>query len=200
MLEGIDISLWQNDNIIGRNRPDFCICKASESASCADRTFQSKLDTCKAEGIELVGAYHFACLTNTAETDAVNFLRQVTCREELGNNMMLALDFESHPNYPKNNLLDPNSYVWCRKWLDTVYAETGIKPLLYISGAYTKYCDIIADGDYGLWVAHWDVKKPTKGAWPFWAVWQYTVDKSQNVDRDKFNGSKEQFLMYCRKN
>lgn len=197
MLNGCDVSLWQNDNII-TNEYDFVICKASESASIGDKTFQSKLDRCKSVGVDLVGAYHFACLYNTAETDAVNFLRQITNRPELGNNMLLALDFEMHPNYTANNMLDPKSYEWCRKWLDTVYAETKVKPLLYTSGAYTKYLQTILDGDYGLWVAHWGVKKPTIGVYPFWAVWQYKVDKKKNLDMDYFNGNKDQYLKYCK--
>lgn len=188
-LIGCDVSHWQQNNRITADF-DFIICKASEGASCGDKTFYQKLDRCAAVGVDLVGAYHYARTTNTPETDAVNFLRRIQARPELGKNMLLALDLEAE------DLKRAGSITWARKWLDLVYAETGIKPLLYISASHTKDCQLIADGDYGLWVAHWGVKKPTVNAWKFWAVWQYAVQ--DNLDRDYFAGTKEQYLKYCK--
>lgn len=187
-LSGCDMSLWQENTRVTPEF-DFIIFKASEGASIGDPTFNAKLDRALALGIECVGAYHYARTTNTPETDAVNFLRRIKARPELGHNMMLALDIEG------KDLQRAGSIDWCKKWLDIVYKETGIKPVVYISASYTKYCQKLADADYGLWVAHWNVKQPKISAWPFWAVWQTEV--RDNLDRDVFAGTKEQFLKYC---
>lgn len=189
-LKGIDVSHWNPDNRI-QSDIDFCICKASEGASYGDSSFYSKLDRCKAKGIDLVGAYHYAKTNNLPDTDAVNFLRRIADRPELGNNMLLALDLEGE------DIKRPNAYQWARRWLDLVYQETGIRALLYISASYTKNCKEIVEGNYGLWVAHWGVKQPKYSAWNFYTVWQNAVE--DNLDRDIFNGTKEQYLKYCRR-
>lgn len=188
-LVGCDMSLWQDDTRVTADY-DFIIFKASEGASIGDPTFNSKLNRAKTVGVDLVGAYHYARTTNTPETDAENFLRRIQARPELGHNMILALDIEGE------DLNKSGSIAWCRKWLDIVYNATGIKPVVYISASYTKYCADLFAGDYGLWVAHWGVKNPKVDAWTFWAFWQYEV--RDNLDRDYFNGSKEQFLKYCK--
>lgn len=190
-LSGCDMSLWQPDSRV-TSEFDFIIFKASEGASIGDPTFISKLEKAKVVGVDLVGAYHYARTTNTPETDAVNFLRRIQGRPELGNNMILALDIEGA------DLQRAGAVHWCRRWLDIVYAETGIKPVVYVSASYTKQFTEVVEGDYGLWVAHWNAKKPTVNAWPFWAVWQYEV--RDNLDRDYFAGSKEQYLKYCKSN
>lgn len=189
-LTGCDVSLWQaTTQIKGTN--DFCIVKASEGNTIKDPKFHQHLDRCKFVNIGLVGAYHYAHTADKPEEDAALFLHQIHTRAELGENMILALDLEGE------DLARANSLEWSRRWLDIVYADTGIKPLLYTSASYTKKMGIIVEGDYGLWVAHWNVKKPSTGAWPFWAVWQYTVENNA-LDLDYFNGTKEQYLKYCK--
>lgn len=190
-LIGIDVSHWNPNNRI-QSDIDFCICKASEGMTYGDKTFNEKLDRCKDLGIGLVGAYHYAKTSNSPDNDAVNFLRRVQARPELGDNMLLALDLEGE------DIKRPNAYEWARRWLELVRAETGISPLLYVSASYTKNCKAIAEEDFGLWVAHWNVEKPKISAWKFWAVWQNEV--RDNLDRDIFNGTKEQYLKYCRRN
>lgn len=189
-LKGIDVSHWNPNNKI-QSGIDFVICKASEGQSYGDNSFFTKLDRCKEQGIDLVGAYHYAKTNNPANNDAVNFLRRIYQRDELGKNMLLALDLEGE------DIKRPNAYQWAKEWMDIVYDETGIRPLLYISASYTKNCKEIAEANYGLWVAHWGVKTPKFTSWDFYAVWQNKVE--DNLDRDIFNGNKEQYLKYCRK-
>lgn len=190
MLYGCDVSHWNSDSILETQKNDFVIIKASEGKMTKDKTFDSKLDKCASLGIDLVGAYHYARPLNNVEDDVTNFLQTIEGRHELGKNMILALDLEENMN-------DALTYHWALKWLQSVYAFTKIKPVIYTSASYTKYMDKIADADFGLWVAHWNVKKPKINNWKFWAFWQYTVNKELNLDLDKFNGTKEQFLKYC---
>lgn len=190
MLKGIDVSHWNNNNVITSDL-DFVICKATEGKNFKDKTFNTKLDLCKKLNIGLVGAYHYA-KTNTDVLDNVkNFLETIKNREEFANNMILALDIEGE------DINRSNTWEWVKDWCDLVYANTGIKPLVYTSAAYTKNMLELFTSNYGLWVAHWNVKKPKINIYPFWAFWQYAV--INNVDCDYFNGTKEQYLKYCRR-
>lgn len=190
MLKGIDVSHWNNNNVI-TNDLDFVICKATEGEKYKDKTFINKLDLCDKLGIELVGAYHYAKTNMDVLGNAENFLNSVMSRKEFNNNMILALDIEGEDVNRKN------AWSWCKDWCDIVYINTGIRPVIYTSAYYTKYMEELFKANYGLWVAHWNVEKPKIKSYPFWALWQYAVvDK---IDRDYFNGTKEQFLKYCRK-
>ena len=189
MLKGLDVSLWQANNTINALY-DFAIVKASEGYNIKDRSFNNHLDRAKYVGMELVGAYHYARTHEDVTQNAANFLDVITKREELGKNMLLALDLEGE------DINRPGAWDWARSWLDIVYNATGIRPVLYISGSYTPKGKKILDGNYGLWVAHWGVNKPKTGVWPFWAVWQYS-NSNGRLDLDYFNGTKEQYLKYC---
>lgn len=197
MLYGCDVSIWQDYTPTDKGF-DFIIAKASES-NFIDKRFKQHLDDCKKAGIDLVGAYHYARTTNTPKTDADTFIKAIKSRKELGQSMILALDLEGK-DLTGYKPIDgcATAYDWARKWLDIVYEATGIKPVLYISASYAKYCKVIIDGDYGLWVAHWGVHSPAKGVWPFWAFWQTGV--VNNLDRDCFNGTRTQYLKYCKSN
>lgn len=190
MLKGIDVSHWNYNNVI-TNDLDFCICKATEGEHYKDKTFNSKLDLCSQLGINLVGAYHYAKTNQDVLSNADNFINTIMTRKEFGDSMILALDIEGEDANRKN------AWSWCRDWCDLVFINTGIKPVVYTSAYYTRYMKDLLEGNYGLWVAHWNVEKPKFNIYPFWALWQYsTKDK---LDRDYFNGTKEQYLKYCRK-
>ena len=83
---------------------------------------------------------------------------------------------------------------WARAWLDCVYKETGVKPLLYTSASYLGNLGCVAEGNYGLWVASYRKTKPAKLApWQFAAMWQYT---SEPYDHDLFYGDPETWKKY----
>lgn len=187
MLKGYDISHWQN--VIPDEDYDFLICKATEGKSYKDKSFKKHLENARKRGINLLGAYHFAKTNNDPEDDARNFYNAIKDVPELRKSLLLALDLEGI------DIKRKNAYEWARKWLDLVYAETGIRPLIYVSGSFTKYLKPILDGNYGLWVAHYKVSVPRTGVYKTYALWQYT---SQPYDKDYFNGSISQYLAYCK--
>lgn len=187
MLNGCDLSHWNNDNVITSNF-DFVICKASEGTTYKDKTFNSKLDKCKELNIGLVGAYHYAKTNQNVEDNVNNFLNAISHRKEFKNTMILALDIEG------DDIKRGNAWEWCLSWCRMVFNKTGIKPLIYTSASYTKYMQELFNNDFGLWVAHWNVTKPKINVYPFYAIWQHT---NTPFDLDVFNGTKEQYIKYC---
>ena len=77
---------------------------------------------------------------------------------------------------------------WAKEFLDAVYAETGVKPLLYASKSVLREYDwsSVANAGYGLWFAQYANYNATGyqdspwtdnggiGAWPFPAMFQYS--------------------------
>lgn len=187
MLNGCDLSHWNDNKVITTNF-DFVICKATEGSTYKDKTFNDKLDICKIKNIELVGAYHYAKTNQNVQDNVDNFLTTILQREELGKNLLLALDIEGE------DIKRGNAWEWCLAWLRLVYKNTGIKPLVYTSASYTKCMEEIFKNDFGLWVAHWNVEKPKINIYSFYAIWQHT---NKPIDLDIFNGNKIQYLKYC---
>lgn len=196
MLKGIDISRYQEklnkDFILSQ---DFVIMKATEGNKLKDKCLDQFYDLIngskdgKPNKEKLYGFYHYARPEkNDAITEAKFFLEKVGHH---AGNALFALDWEGTAlKYP---------YSWALEWLDLIYENTGVRPLIYTSASETKNKNIrmISDNNYGLWVAHWGVNKPKFYNWPVYALWQYKVDMEMNVDLDYFNGTRDQFKKYC---
>lgn len=174
MLKGCDVSNWQEP--MSFKGYDFVMIKASEGLSFVDKVMPQHLNNAKAAGCRY-GFYHYARpdYGNSASDEARFFLAQVSPYLPC----MLALDWEGDAlKY------DPS---WAVEFLNTVFSETGIRPLFYTSAsvaAERKYRQIY-EANYGLWVAHWGVNAPSIGQWPFYAMWQYT---SKPFDHNYWNG------------
>lgn len=191
MIYGIDVSKWQKTETVIKNLKGkkFVICKASEGKTLQDIAFEQHIETAEENGIELFGAYHYAKTYNAPSEDADNFLLQISSCKQLGESMLLALDFEGADAERKN------AVQWALEWLQIVEKNTGIKPLIYTNSANTKKLAPILANDNGLWVAHYGVSNPRFYCYPFWAIWQYT---SKPIDTNIFNGNVEQYLKYCK--
>lgn len=193
MLLGVDISSWQSPGAVNYNQYDFVIIKASEGKNSKDPGLDRHLSGLfgtsdpTPQKDKCYGFYHYARpdLGNTPEQEAKSFLSYIG--GQVGNCIM-ALDWEG----------DSLKYSpeWAKGWLDYVYKQTGIKPLLYIQASQAKLSkySTIAKADYGLWVAHWGVTTPAYSNWANWAIWQY---RGSPLDLDYFNGTKEQWWKYC---
>lgn len=171
MLKGIDISHHQRGIDLGAIDTDFVIIKATEGNGYTDELCDTFYQEAKSLGKKL-GVYHFARpdLGNTAEAEADWFIK-----ETLGyhKEAMLILDWESG---------DLSNIAWAKAWLDRVYQQTGVKPLIYMSESPAKSYDwsSVANADYGVWVAKYGVNNgepntpPSINYWSFIALWQYT--------------------------
>lgn len=177
MLKGIDVSTWQAIGT-GDGDFDFVIVKATEGDGYVDPKCDGHYQRAKAQG-KLLGVYHFARpdLGNSAEAEAEFFVNNI--QGYIGE-AILVLDWE----------VDTGNTGWAKRFLDKVYALTGVKPLIYMSASVVNGNDWseVGAADYGLWIAgypaRYNVSNPETpsaddmpyglGAWSFWAIWQYS--------------------------
>ena len=195
MMQGCDLSHWdagRYKNILMDETTKFVIIKATEGKTGFDRycdilynfytSVHDRIGT-PAED-RLYGFYHYAHPElNKPEEEARNFLSRVGHH---AGKAMFCLDWEGRAW--------KCSPRWARAWLDYVYRETGVKPLLYTSSSYLSNLGCVAEGDYGLWVAAYRKQKPAKVTpWKFAAMWQYS---STPYDHDLFYGNEETWRKY----
>jgi GH25 family lysozyme M1 (1,4-beta-N-acetylmuramidase) len=202
MLRGLDLSKW-NSVGTGDGDYDFIICKATEGNGYTDPNCDAHYQRAKSQG-KLLGVYHFARpdLGNTGQAEAEWFVSQI--QGYIGE-AVLVLDFE----------VQTWKVDWAKAFLDRVYALTGVKPMIYTSGSVVtsnNWSSVVA-GDYGLWIAYWPNKYqyswdwPTSpsemtygiGAWPFWAIWQFSSRNGQ-LDCDVANLDRDAWMKYAAKN
>lgn len=193
-LQGCDLSHWdagRYKGILMDEGTQFAIIKATEGKTSFDRYcdilynfFTSVHDRRgTAQEDRLYGFYHYAHPElNKPEEEARNFLYRVGHH---AGKAMFCLDWEG--------AAWKCSPRWARSWLDYVYRETGVKPLLYTSSSYLGNQGVVAEGDYGLWVAAYRKQKPKVTPWKFAAMWQYT---STPYDHDIFYGSADTWRKY----
>lgn len=192
MLKGIDVSKWQNvgdykdSSELGHT--DFMIVKATEGATYNDPKFSQHIDYARNNNM-LIGAYHYARPDNgnQPEAEARNFVNALRNRNLIGE-VLMALDWEGKSiNYNAD---------WPLRWLREVYKLTGVKPLIYMSSSNIKKYGIIANEDFGLWVANWS-KEPDSvkiAPWKIKALWQ---KRGAPIDLDIFYGDIATWRLYC---
>lgn len=201
MLRGIDISKWQG---LGSSElaKDFVIVKATEGVGYTDPMCDKHYQEAKKLG-KLLGVYHFARPGyNDPIAEANWFVSQI---EGYIGEAILVLDWEVEATW---------NVEWAKKWLDRVFEATGVRPMIYMSASVVNGNDwsSVVKGDYGLWIAGYPAKynvpnppepnendMPYKiGAWPFWAIWQYTSSKGA-LDRDIARMDAEAWKKYASK-
>lgn len=206
-MNGIDISLWQKGLELSKIQCDFVIIKATEGTTIIDPQFHQFVRQAQ-EIKKPMGFYHFARPDiNSAKAEAESYISAVKDYVRQG---ILALDWET------GNL---GNVSWALEWLDTVYAMTGVRPVLYTSQSVVNAYNWqpVVDGNYGLWCAKWadnepdynyDMShagsKPKVNFWPFIAIWQWTSKGrldgyNANLDCDVFYGDVEAWNKYAGK-
>lgn len=202
-IEGVDVSRWQGTIDYAQVKASgrqFVIAKASEGVGFRDPSWTINRSAVPAAGLRL-GGYHFARPDGNpgvdgAKAEADWFASQL----QLANGMIVpALDLEVRGSQTVSQLTD-----WVKAWLQEVYVQTGVRPMIYVSPAFwrTYLGDTrwFADNGYKiLWIAHW-----TTGPAPSvpgsnwgghgWTFWQYTSSGSVpgiggRVDLDRYNGT-----------
>ena len=201
MLNGIDISHHNRNmaNLQDLNLLDFVIMKATEGIRFRDPKMKLYMNVLNDD--KLYGFYHFARpdLGNNPGAEAEHFVNTVL--PYISERSILALDVEA------DALNVGNLDAWCSTWVQCVDILTGILPMIYISQSECKKLPATSALGCGLWVAKW-VKtlssKPTQkqiDPWPFWAIWQFTSSgnfSGVRCDLDVFNGTREQWMKYCK--
>jgi GH25 family lysozyme M1 (1,4-beta-N-acetylmuramidase) len=200
VLEGIDVSHWQNTinwTKVAAAGKKFAIIKATESTDYVDPLYATNHAGAKAAGL-WTGAYHFA-RPSTNANDAVLEADHFAAVMNVGaGDLIPALDLEA-----SGGLSVAALQTWVMTFVGEVTAKVGVRPMIYTSPAFWKKymgdTQALADAGYKtLWIAHWGVTSPTVPAnnWGGrgWTFWQYTSDGtvpgiSGRVDLDRFNGA-----------
>lgn len=176
MMNGIDIASYQTGIDLSVVPCDFVIIKATEGVNYTNPDFTRAYTQAKEQN-KLIGIYHYANGTGaTAEADY--FLSVVGDRV---GDAILVLDWEQGGNSAFGNV----SYA--KQWLDRIYSQTKVRPLIYMSKSVTYGYDWSSvAGTSGLWVAQYADTNPTNyqsnpwtdtngyGAWSSPVIFQYS--------------------------
>ena len=196
MIVGNDIARYQGDvnYEVYKDNSHFVIIKATEGVGYIDPKYARNRDEARRVGLPL-GYYHFARpdLGNSPENEAIYFCSVVTTNIREGET--LYLDYE-----PASN---PFAVVdWCKRFLDTVFTRTGVRPMIYLNKSQVRGFDWgpVAQSGYALWLACYD-QSPTYGAFNKMAMQQWTSSQKVpgivgNADGDWFFGDVDQFKSY----
>lgn len=207
-LNGIDISSWQEDLVVGNMTGcDFVIVKATGGKGYANECFKGHADATLAAG-KLLGCYHYARdrgYEGNAEEEADFFI--AAFKPYLGKAFPF-LDWEA----------DALSLgvAWAKRWLDRVREKSGVVPGIYTSKSVTQEYDWTSVAKtYPLWVAQYPNYEKTGfksepwtdssgfGAWSSPLLFQYTgtgriTGYSGDLDLDLFYGSKADWQARCK--
>jgi len=194
-LHGIDISHWQSGLNVAKTGKDFVIAKATQGVSMVDAECDNFIQAAKKAGMKY-GVYAFYDYDDgSPEAQADFFVKHVQGYVGEG---ILVLDWEN------GNTKD---VATAKKFLDRVYAKTGVKPLIYFNKSVLGSADwsSVAKADYGLWYARYvDDLTDSVSPWKSAALWQSTSSGhvsgySGNVDLDTFFGDKAAWDAYAGK-
>jgi lysozyme len=186
-VHGIDVSAYQGRidwPQVARQHVRFAFIKASEGATMRDTRFRRNWREARAAGI-LSGAYHYFQPNRAGQTQASLFIGTVPIRP---GDLPPVLDVEA-PRF--HDVAEMRREV--RAWLTAVEAHYQVRPILYSNYAfYRRYLAGHFD-DYPLWLAHYEVARPTLPA-ERWIIWQHSDEAyvpgiRGAVDFNVFQGS-----------
>lgn len=206
MLNGIDISSWQEHLNLNSIDTDFVIIKATGGRQYVNPMLDIHYHQAKNKGI-MKGLYHFIhesyCKGNAID-EANHFINVVT--PYLDGETILVLDNESDNKFDVNYMCEFASQVITR---------TGIIPLIYMSESVENACNWspLVKMNVGLWIASYgansehygfgpNMSKFTVKNWSLVAMHQYTSKlllKGYNsyLDANQFYGSKQAWIKYA---
>lgn len=153
-LHGIDMAVYQNGIDLAALSLDFVFIKATEGTGYINPIFRKYANQALTLGLKL-GLYHFVDTRFSAEEQADFFVQQVG--DYIGQ-AALMLDWENNEINDQNNLSAGTAFA--KRFLDRVYQQTGVKPLIYMSRSVVHSYDWtpVAEADYGLWCAQYPYK------------------------------------------
>lgn len=201
MLRGFDISNWQAGLKLNASDYDFIFAKATEGVNFVDKYCDSFIQTA-IKNNKLFGFYHFA-RNNNPETEAAFFVKNCIGYFNRGIPVLDIEDFSI-----------PDWTDYATRFVKTVFASTGVYPLIYCSASQTHKFGKYIYEHCGLWVAGYPQKytgwissdMPYNIApWKFYCVWQFTDnfsytdynDKRFSIDANLAALTREQWMKYA---
>jgi GH25 family lysozyme M1 (1,4-beta-N-acetylmuramidase) len=194
LLNGVDVSSWDGsiDWPALAAATQFAIIRSSCGNGYRDPNLSYNQAQARSLGM-LRGYYHY-CYPDygySATSEADWMLAQIGTLQP---GEVLCLDYE-RPSYS-------SCVSWCKAFLDRVYAQTGLKPYIYmnLSTVNSYNWSSVANAGYPLWLAYWDgISNPlvpaTVAYWGNCTMKQWNGEKSiqvgplTNADVDVFNGN-----------
>ena len=188
-LNFIDISSWQAGldlaAVFAGNPLHGVVVKATQGTSYVNQYCDKWVQYCIKSG-KPWGFYHYLSGNEPAE-EAKYFIKH--CFNYFGDGVPVA-DYEG-------DIVANYGTVYLRKWLETVYTETKVKPMVYcnlstIQSDTDGFRSIAQDG-YPLWLAQWASAKEQYGFIDHpWQSGSYApfskITMHQYTDRGKLNG------------
>lgn len=206
-LLGCDISTWQDaastPAVVDFNKmkaagANYVFIKATQG-----NFFDQDVKThwTNSAGILPRGLYHFYDwgYSLQANTDAlVNAMNLYPCE------LPPVMDYESTSGVPAQ----ATAASMCLQFLQAIESRTGKLPMVYTAPYYwyAHGSTNTAFARYPLWIANYEVLKPTVPApWTNWKFWQYTSKgdgaafgvESASIDLDYFNGTLDEFNLWA---
>lgn len=176
MKKGIDISYCQTQVTWSEVTAEFVIVKAGQR-DFTDPMFESHYKGAKAAGIP-VGSYWYldALTVEDAQKEADAFIQRLSGKQ-FEYPVFLDLENESQFQLGKKKVSE-----LIRAFLERV-EKAGYWVGLYMSKSQLEnYVDDDIKSRYCIWLAQWDVSKPTYGG--AYGIWQYKVGKAAGIKGD----------------
>ncbi|CAL9567484.1 Lysozyme M1 [Streptomyces sp. enrichment culture] len=207
-VQGIDVSHWQgaiNWASVRNSGIQFAWIKATEGTSFKDSRFNTNYVAAYNAGV-IRGAYHFARPdVSGGSTQAAYFASNGGAWSRDNMTLPGVLDIEHNPYGAMcYGLSTTQMRAWITDFYNTYKTRTSRDVVIYTTAGWWNTCTGNWTGMYSkspLWVAHWTSSEtPTiPSGFPTWTVWQYTstgsvAGVSGNVDRNKFNGTRDRLL------
>jgi lysozyme len=197
-VPGIDVSHHQgtvNWTAVRRAGIRFAFIKATEGGDWTDPAFAGNWRRAREAGV-MRGAYHYYRPQTHSAVQARHFLRRVKVSE---NDLPPVLDVEATDGVSNATLRRG-----VRNWLRIVEAETGKRPIIYVSRRFAPRLAAEFSG-YPLWIADYRGSGPAvPRGWRRWTFWQYSERGRVSgirtpVDRNWFRGTMEELRRFAQR-
>ncbi|MCH8625862.1 GH25 family lysozyme [Lactiplantibacillus plantarum] len=208
-LNGFDVASYQAGMNVGEIAGDFALVKATEGIDYTNPEFNGHAKQTLSAGKKL-GVYHFIRNGSDIKQQADYFLTVV--KSYIGK-AMLVLDFE---NTTGSTIQSQAGVGLAKQWLDYVYQQTGVRPVLYTGVSCENSLDwsSVVKANYGLWIAQYNNYNVVNGYqprdlygslkhWKTAVMFQYTSTGqlpgwNGNLDFDVFYGDKSAWDKYAK--
>lgn len=208
-LNGFDVASYQAGMNVGEAAGDFVLVKATEGIDYTNPEFNGHAKQTLSAGKKL-GVYHFIRNDSDIKKQANYFL--TTVKPYIGK-VMLVLDFE---NTTGSTIQNQAGVGLVKQWLDYVYQQTGVRPVLYTGISCENSLDwsSVVKANYGLWIAQYNNYNVVNGYqprnlygslkhWKTAVMFQYTSTGrlpgwNGNLDFDVFYGDKSAWDKYAK--
>ena len=197
-VPGIDVSHHQgtiNWTAVKRAGIRFAFIKATEGGDWTDPAFAGNWRRAREAGV-MRGAYHYYRPQTHSAVQARHFLRRVSVGK---NDLPPVLDVEATDGVSNATLRRG-----VRNWLRIVEAETGKRPIIYVSRRFAPRLAAEFSG-YPLWIADYRGTSPSvPRGWRRWTFWQYSERGRVSgirapVDRNWFRGTLEELRRFAQR-